>query len=64
MLLKEPSHLLHLQSVKLNAIRNRENGGISSMVLSLENAADSITYGATILKICAKISEGAPAGVI
>ena len=38
-------------SVKAKATRNRANGGIRSLALSRANEADSVTYGAKILKI-------------
>jgi hypothetical protein len=47
----------NIPSVRVSATRNRENGGRSSRAFRVAKAADRITKGATILKICGKLSK-------
>ena len=42
---------MNIPSVKLMATKNKEKGGRPNFAVRAANAAERITYGATILKI-------------
>ena len=47
----------YIPSVIVNAMRNRLNGGNANLAFSLAKNTESITYGATILKIYGQLSS-------